>query len=271
MECPCCVLIGRKRSCQFTNSMLIGYEESLWNVPAVCWLVENDLVNLTTLCWLVMKSPYGMSLLCADSSKTILFNIPSLCWLVNDVSKKYSWSLLIGPKQSCLSFLVYADWSQMFLRNIPCLWLLVQNDTVALSNCSGVSLVSTYWSIMILWICLSLCWLVKNVSEKCPWHLPIGPNLPNLCRLVRSEPLESPRCVAIGAERISMVLWMIVVLDSGLDALVIVTAQTFGRTQVCFNDVLVWLSMNPPAVYLVDSCLPELSITEAQYIPSNYG
>lgn len=71
-------------------------------------------------------------------------------------------------------------------------------------------------------------------------------------------------------------LWMNVVLDSGLDALVIVTAQTFGRTQFCFNSVLVWLSMNPPAVYLVkyiwhNSCLPELSITEVWYIPPNYG
>lgn len=69
---------------------------------------------------------------------------------------------------------------------------------------------------------------------------------------------------------------MTVVLDSGLDGLVTVTAQTFGKTHVGFNDVLVWLSMNPPAVYLVkyishNSCLPELSITEVQYIPSNYG
>lgn len=50
----------------------------------------------------------------------------------------------------------------------------------------------------------------------------------------------------------------------------------FDRTHICFNDVLVWLSMNPPAAYLVkyishNSCLPELLIAEVRYIPSNYG
>lgn len=96
--------------------------------------------------------------------------------------------------------------------------------------------------------------LLKNVPTKCSHHLPIGPkmsclisllygnwsavslrNLPGVWRLVLKD-------------RVSMVLWMIVVLDSGLGALVTVTAQMFGRTQVCFNDVLVWPSLNPPAV-----------------------
>lgn len=52
--------------------------------------------------------------------------------------------------------------------------------------------------------------------------------------------------------------------------------KMFDRTHICFNDAMVWLSMNPPAAYLVkyishNSCLPELLITEVWYIPSNYG
>ncbi len=121
-----------------------------------------------------------------------------------------------------------------------------------------------------------------NVSMKCPWYLPIGPKRSCLISLLYADWSEASLWNLPGVWRsvlkdiVSMVLWMIVVLDSGLDALVTVTVQTFGRTQVCFNDVLVWLSMNPPAVYLVkyishNSCLPELSIAEVQYIPSNYG
>ncbi len=128
---------------------------SLWNVPAVCWLVQNDLVSLLTLCWLVRNVPTIFFWLLLIGPKLYCLIFTSLWWLVKNVYKEYSWSLLIGPKQSCLTFLVYADWSQMFLWNVPGLWLLVQNDTVALSNCSGASLVSTYWSIMILWNFLS--------------------------------------------------------------------------------------------------------------------
>lgn len=114
---------------------------------------------------------------------------------------------------------------------------------------SRMFLVSAYWIKRIPWNLPSLCWLVCFRLES-PWYLLIG-------------------AISMVSADVWFLFWTLVWMS-------LLKHKMFDRTHICFNDMLVWLSMNPPSAYLVkyishNSCLPELLIAAFKYIPSNYG